>query len=89
MSNGNAMAGAPLQGAVVGHSTGWYRANERLVLGTLGIVVCLALWEGLVSAGLLNPLFASSPSRVLTAGTAYFTSGSGFSDLQVTASEFA
>ena len=27
-------------------------AHERLVLGTLGIVVCLVLWEGLVFAGL-------------------------------------
>lgn len=89
MSNGSAIAGAPLQGAVGHPSSGWYRAHERLVLGTLGIVVCLTLWEGLVAAGLLNPLFASSPSRVLTAGAAYFTTGSGFSDLKVTAGEFA
>lgn len=89
MTHGSVLGGAPLHGAVDRPSIpGWYQAHERLVLGTLGIVVCLVFWEGLVRIGVLNPLFASSPSRVLTAGAAYFSTGSGWSDLRVTAGEF-
>jgi NitT/TauT family transport system permease protein len=90
MSHGSAVTGAPIEGAAGSLSPhGWFRANERLVLGTLGVVVCLTLWEGLVRVGILNPLFASSPSRVLNAGIAYFSTGSALSDLRVTAGEFA
>jgi NitT/TauT family transport system permease protein len=90
MSHGSAVTGAPIEGAAGSLSPhGWFRANERLVLGTLGVVVCLTLWEGLVRVGILNPLFASSPSRVLNAGIAYFSTGSALSDLRVTAGDFA
>lgn len=67
----------------------WCRANERLLLGALGVLILLAVWEGAVLLGLVNPTFSSSPSRVLRTGIAYFSTGGGLTDLAVTAKEFA
>jgi len=66
----------------------WYRTNERAILGSLGVVALLVLWETAVAAGFLNPRFSSSPTRVFQAGVAYFATGSGLRDLAVTGQEF-
>ncbi|MEN3279039.1 MAG: hypothetical protein V7607_179 [Solirubrobacteraceae bacterium] len=40
---------------------------ERRVLGTSGIVLVLGIWQVLASAGVIDQLTASSPSRIATA----------------------
>ncbi|MBS0625604.1 MAG: hypothetical protein JSS32_06105, partial [Verrucomicrobia bacterium] len=39
----------------------------RIAFGVSGIVLVLALWQIAASAGLLDPLVASSPSKIFTA----------------------
>jgi len=67
----------------------WCQGNQRLVLGTLGVVTLIVAWELLVFGGQLDPQFSSSPSRVLVAGIDYFSHGTGLEDLAVTARTFA
>jgi ABC-type nitrate/sulfonate/bicarbonate transport system permease component len=67
----------------------WCRDNQRLMLGSLGVVTLVATWEALVSVGLLDPQFSSAPSRVLVAGIDYFGRGTGLEDMAVTARTFA
>ena len=45
----------------------WYDRNERLVLGVVGFVGVLLLWELAVRAGLVRAVFVSSPTGVLQA----------------------
>ncbi|HVA24698.1 MAG TPA: ABC transporter permease [Chloroflexota bacterium] len=45
----------------------WYLRNERVVLGILGLVSVIGLWELLVRVGLVRALFVSSPSGILQA----------------------
>jgi NitT/TauT family transport system permease protein len=46
------------------------------------------VWELVVGAGLVSPLYASSPSRIVVAGRELFRSGEIWNDLRVSASEF-
>lgn len=50
----------PVQGGI----RGFYRRKERAVLGTVGMVLVLALWQTCWSAGLISPMFFSGPSAV-------------------------
>lgn len=49
----------------------WYARNERRLLGSLGLIAFLAIWELAPAIGLIDPLFTSSPTRVIQAGIAY------------------
>ncbi|MDE2473818.1 MAG: ABC transporter permease [Alphaproteobacteria bacterium] len=62
--------------------------NLNAALGTLSVLVFLALWEIAVALGWIAPLFVSSPSRILIAGYGMFRDGSIFPDLAVSAEEF-
>lgn len=66
----------------------WYYKNERGILGTLGILIVLAVWEITGRSGVVDPIFTSSPSQVWYAGIDYFSSGSGWIDLKVSGLEF-
>lgn len=54
---------------------GFYKRNERSILGTLGHVVVLALWQAAWSAGLVSPMFFSGPSAVAESFVAELGSG--------------
>jgi NitT/TauT family transport system permease protein len=67
--------------------TYWQR-NESWLLGTLSMLAFLALWEIVVRAGLVNPLFTSSPSRIVAAAIEMFADESFYGHLEVSAEEF-
>jgi NitT/TauT family transport system permease protein len=65
----------------------WYRAHERVILGGAAVFFFIALWEWAGTSGAVNPLFSSSPSRIVRAfqqmagaelGTDIMTSGTEF-----------
>ncbi len=63
------------------------REREPLILGVLGIVLLLAVWEGAVLAGLADPILISDPTRVAAAVTRQFASGQLGADLLASMSE--
>ncbi|MFI5267380.1 MAG: ABC transporter permease, partial [Chloroflexota bacterium] len=54
----------------------WYLRNERVVLGVVGLVSVIGLWELLVRVGLVRALFVSSPSGILEATITSIQDGS-------------
>jgi ABC-type nitrate/sulfonate/bicarbonate transport system permease component len=66
----------------------WWQRNENWLLGTLSMLVFLALWEAAVGVGLVNPLFTSSPSRIVAAAIEMFADESFYGHLEVSAEEF-
>ena len=66
---------------------GFLRRHDELLLACLAILVFAALWELLPGLGLVNPLFTSSPSRILQAAVWLFQHGF-WNDLGVSAEEF-
>jgi ABC-type nitrate/sulfonate/bicarbonate transport system permease component len=89
------MAGIPERLQRVAPTQSWVaslrgsNSKERTVLGLLGLVMILTLWEAVVLLGLVDVRFSSSPTRVIQAGIDYFAKGSGLEDLAVTAKEFS
>ena len=68
-------------------SSYWMR-NENWLLGTISMAIFLAVWEFAVALAWVNPLFTSSPSRIIRTGYQLFTDGTIFHDLQVSGLEF-
>jgi ABC-type nitrate/sulfonate/bicarbonate transport system permease component len=66
----------------------FWRRNENALLGAFAVLVFLAFWEATVAFGFVNPLFTSSPSRILRTGHQMFADGSILHDLQVSGLEF-
>ncbi len=66
----------------------YWRRNENWLLGTLSMLAFVALWEIVVRAGLVNPLFTSSPSRIVAAAIEMFADESFYGHLEVSAEEF-
>ena len=66
----------------------WSR-NETWLLGTISMTLFLAFWELSVGLGWVNPLFTSSPSRIVTTAAEMFADGSIIEHIQVSAHEFA
>jgi NitT/TauT family transport system permease protein len=64
------------------------RRHENVLLGSLSMLAFLGLWEAVVRAGLVNPLFTSSPSRIAAAAIEMFADGSIYGHLRVSAIEF-
>jgi ABC-type nitrate/sulfonate/bicarbonate transport system permease component len=63
-------------------------AVHRALIGSATVLGCLIVWELVVGAGLVSPLYASSPSRIALAGRELFRSGEIWNDLRVSATEF-
>jgi NitT/TauT family transport system permease protein len=63
--------------------------HENALLGTLAMVVALLLWEAVVAFKLVNPLFTSSPSRIIRTGYAMFADGSIYPHLAISGLELA
>jgi ABC-type nitrate/sulfonate/bicarbonate transport system permease component len=66
----------------------WYLNHERAVLGSLSVFVFLASWEICSQTEMIKPLFISSPSGILKATYALFSSGEIYNDLFVSGTEF-
>ncbi len=62
--------------------------RERWLIGGGMLVSLLAIWEATPALGLVDPLFFSSPSRVVAAGIDLFRTGEIWPDIYVSASEF-
>jgi ABC-type nitrate/sulfonate/bicarbonate transport system permease component len=65
-----------------------WRRSENARIGLVSVLAFLVLWEAAVAFGLLNPLFASSPSRIVAAGYDLFAGGTIFGDLRASGLEF-
>ncbi|MDQ0304952.1 ABC transporter permease [Ancylobacter polymorphus] len=63
------------------------RAQRQLV-GAGTVVALLLLWEGVVASGLVDPLYISSPSRILRVAIDQFGSGAIWPDIRVSSIEF-
>jgi ABC-type nitrate/sulfonate/bicarbonate transport system permease component len=68
---------------------GLFRLDGPLVLGTLGLVLIIALWQLLASTGIIDPIVASSPDRVAREFGALWSSGQLTSALEASGTEFA
>jgi ABC-type nitrate/sulfonate/bicarbonate transport system permease component len=64
------------------------QAHEHALIGTFSMLVFLAFWEAAVALGWVNPLFTSSPSRIVRTAITMFADGSIWYDLQVSGFEF-
>ena len=53
----------------------FYQRNERLILGGAAVLVALAAWQTLWSAGKVSPLFFTGPSSVVTRFVEEWTNG--------------
>jgi NitT/TauT family transport system permease protein len=60
---------------------------ENGLLGAGTMLLALLLWEGMVHFGLVNPLFTSSPSRIIATGYSMFADGSIYPHLAVSGLE--
>jgi NitT/TauT family transport system permease protein len=63
--------------------------REQLVLGVIGTLAFLVLWEAAARFDLINPVVVSNPSRIAAAFWAQLQSGELLADLEVTMIEFA
>src|SRR5256885_14576869 len=62
--------------------------NEHALIGTSSMLIFLAFWETAVALAWVNPLFISSPSRIVHAGYEMFADGSIYPHLAVSGYEF-
>ena len=62
--------------------------NEHALIGTASMLIFLAFWEMAVALEWVNPLFISSPSRIVHAGYEMFADGSIYPHLAVSGYEF-
>lgn len=65
----------------------WLARYENALIGAATTLALLALWELAVQAGWADPLFTSSPLRILAAGYAMFADGSIYPHLAVSGLE--
>ena len=56
--------------------TSFWARHEHALLGTISMLVFLAFWETSVDLGWVNPLFTSSPSRIVRTAIDMFADGS-------------
>jgi len=78
--------------AVVPHEpapASYWTRNENWLLGTISMLLFLAFWEMVVALQWVNPLFTSSPSRIVNAAYEMFADGSIIEHIEVSAHEFA
>lgn len=65
-----------------------FASSERALLGSLTIIALLVAWEVLARLDILNPIFSSSPARIVEAGVKYFRSPYAWADIRATGSTF-
>jgi len=62
--------------------------HENALLGTLSMLAFLAFWESAVALGWVNPLFTSSPTRIVRTAIELFADGGILYDIEVSGYEF-
>jgi ABC-type nitrate/sulfonate/bicarbonate transport system permease component len=62
--------------------------HEKWMLGTISMTLFLAFWETAVALQWVNPLFTSSPTRIVRAAFEMFADGSIIEHIEVSAHEF-
>ena len=65
----------------------WHR-NENFALGSAAVIAFLLFWEFSVVFGWVNPLFTSSPTRIVAAAIAMIHDGTIWVDILVSGEEF-
>ena len=70
------------------HRSLWSR-HENTLLGILGVIAFLIFWEASAVFQWANPLFTSSPTRIVAAAVSMVRDGSIWGDLWVSGVEFA
>jgi len=68
--------------------TSWIRKREQLLLGTLGIILVIAVWQLISDLRLINPFFISSPSQILKTAFNQTVNGDLLEDFWITVVEF-
>src|ERR1700730_17251825 len=63
--------------------------REQLVLGIIGTLAFLVVWETAARFDLINPVVVSNPSRIAAAFVVQLQSGEILADLKVSLIEFA
>ena len=53
----------------------FFAAQEGLILGLVSVIAFLTFWEWVGTSGIVNPMFTSSPSRIIRAGDRLFFDG--------------
>lgn len=81
------MPGQPAQGTEVPRLPFWDR-YQNFFLGLVSVVAFLVVWELVAATGRIDPLFISSPSRVVRAGSGLFASGEIWPHIRVSVYEF-
>jgi NitT/TauT family transport system permease protein len=66
----------------------FFQDNERAIIGGGTLMTVLLLWEFVVRAGLVDPLFISSPTAIARAGYGLFAEGVIWHHLSVSGREF-
>jgi ABC-type nitrate/sulfonate/bicarbonate transport system permease component len=69
-------------------ASSWWKRNENWILGTVSVLAFLALWEASAAYQWVNPLFTSSPTRILLTGVEMFADGSIYRHIAVSGYEF-
>jgi NitT/TauT family transport system permease protein len=78
---------APLAAAPRARRRASERRRARIISGT-SVAVFLAAWEGVVRLGWVNPLFTSSPSRIVATFVRMLHEGVLAKDIRVSGTEF-
>jgi ABC-type nitrate/sulfonate/bicarbonate transport system permease component len=66
----------------------FYARHYNLILGSTGVVLALILWQWAGTSGAVNPMFISSPSRIVRAFIALSATGELLRDVIVSGKEF-
>lgn len=66
----------------------WYLRNERPVLGVIGFISVLALWELATQMGWLRLVYISAPSRIWASAVTEFRVGRIWGDIGVSLTQF-
>jgi ABC-type nitrate/sulfonate/bicarbonate transport system permease component len=81
-------SGAPGAEAEAGERRGLSAANRDRLVGAVAVLIFLVFWEMVVRLGWVNPLFSSSPSRIVKTFVQMLHEGSLGTDLRVSGAEF-
>jgi len=74
-------------GFVLPRQTTWSR-NQDLILGAIGLIAVLTVWELSVNVGLVRANWVSSPSRIVAMAPTVFGQDNILAHLQISAVEF-
>ncbi len=62
----------------MGRYNGWRRtldAQQGLIIGLVAVMAFMLFWEWVGTSGVINPMFSSSPSRIVKAADRLFFDG--------------